>query len=173
MTTQTRDQSYTVTFTVDRTPQQVFDAINDVRGWWSQEVVGVTDEVGGVFRYRYQDVHRCTVRVTELVPGRRVAWLVEDNYFDFVQDQAEWEGTAIVFDITDTDGGAEVRFTHVGLAPQFECYDVCSTAWGGYVDGSLRDLITTGRGRPNPAEGGEAADHQDPATAHRATRPPA
>lgn len=165
MTTQA--QSYRTTFTVDRTPQAVFDAINDVRGWWSQEVVGVTDEVGAQFDYHYKDVHRCTLRVTELVPGRRVAWLVVDNYFDFVADQQEWKGTSIVFDIRDTGGGAEVVFTHVGLAADFECYDVCSNAWHGYVDGSLRELITTGRGRPNPAEEGQAPAHQAAADAHR------
>lgn len=59
------DQNYTRTFTVDQSAADVFDAINDVRGW---------------------------------------------------------------------------------------CYDVCSDAWGGYITGSLRDLITTGEGQPNPSE---------------------
>jgi hypothetical protein len=35
------------------------------------------------------------------------------------------------------------------LVPQFECYDSCSDAWGGYVKGSLRSLITKGKGWPN------------------------
>lgn len=161
---------YTAGFAVDRTPQEVFDAINDVRGWWSQEVVGVTDRVGAEFDYHFRDVHRCTMRVTELVPGRRVAWLVVDNYFDFVDDQEEWKGTRIVFDIAATADGAEVRFTHVGLAPQLECYDVCSNAWAGYVDGSLRSLITTGQGQPNPKEDGDAPAHQEQATVHRVSR---
>ncbi len=81
-------ESYTSTFTVGHTVDQVFDAVNNPRGWWSQEIVGATDQVGAEFEYHYKDVHRCTVRVTELVPGRRVAWLVVDNYFNFVQDQA-------------------------------------------------------------------------------------
>lgn len=85
------EHSYTATFTVDRPAQEVFDAINDVRGWWSQEVVGDTDQVGAQLQYHYQDVHRCTLRVTELRPGRKVAWRVLDNYFNFVQDQAEWK----------------------------------------------------------------------------------
>jgi len=159
---------YTTTVRVDRKPQEVFDAINDVHGWWSQEVTGVTDRIGAEFDYHYQDVHRCTLRVADLVPGRTVAWLVVDNYFDFVTDQEEWKGTRIVFDIAETPEGAEVRFTHEGLAPRLECYDVCSNAWGGYLHGSLKDLITTGQGRPNPKEHGEAPAHQDQATVHRA-----
>ena len=63
--------------------------------------------------------------------------------------------------------GAEVRFTHVGLVPQYECYDVCSNAWSGYLGGSLRNLINTGKGQPNPKEGGDAPAHQHAADVAR------
>ncbi|WP_433257794.1 SRPBCC family protein [Streptosporangium sp. CA-135522] len=167
-----RKQSFTTTFSVDRSPQEAFEAITDVRGWWSQEVEGVTDRVGGEFDYHYKDVHRCTIRVTELVPGRKVAWLVLDNYFDFIEDQAEWKDTEVVFEISERDGGAEVHFTHVGLVPQYECYDVCSNAWGGYIGGSLRNLINTGEGQPNPKQDGNAPAHQHAAAVLRTRRSP-
>jgi hypothetical protein len=165
-------QNYTSTFSVDRTPQEAFAAITDPRGWWSEEIKGVTDEVGGEFDHHFKDVHRCRIRVTELVPGRKVAWRVLDNYFNFITDQAEWKDTEIVFEISETDGGAEVRFTHVGLVPQYECYDVCTNAWGGYIGGSLRNLINTGTGQPNPKENGNAPEHQHAATVQRAKRSP-
>jgi hypothetical protein len=167
-----REQSFTTAFSVNRTPREAFEAITNVRGWWSQEIEGVTDQVGGEFDYHYKDVHRCRIRVTELVPGRKVAWLVLDNHFDFIDDQSEWKDTEVVFEISDKDGGTEVRFTHIGLVPQYECYDVCSNAWGGYISGSLRDLIDKGEGRPNPKEGGNIPDHQGAATALRARRSP-
>ncbi len=166
------EQHFTTTFSVDRTPQDAFEGIVNVRGWWSEDAAGVTDQVGGEFVHRYQDVHRCTIRVTELVPGRKVAWLVVDNYFNFIEDQAEWKGTEIIFEIAEKEGGAEVHFTHVGLVPQYECYDVCSNAWGGYLSGSLRNLINTGVGQPNPAAGGEAPAHQNAASELRAEHAP-
>jgi hypothetical protein len=94
-----------------------------------------------------------------------------DNYFDFVQDQDEWKDTDIVFDITETSDGTEVRFTHAGLTPQFQCYDVCSNAWTGYLTGSLRELILTGQGQPNP-KGGDTPEHQEAAIEHRSKRAP-
>ena len=144
------DQSFTTTFTVDRCPQEVFDAINDVRAWWSAEIEGPTDVAGEAFTFRVKDIHRSRIRVTELVPGQRVVWRVLENYMNFVEDQDEWVGTEIRFDLTERepDSGTDVRFTHVGLLPEFECYDVCSRAWSYYLAESLPNLVTSGQGRP-------------------------
>jgi uncharacterized protein YndB with AHSA1/START domain len=142
------NESFTATFSVDRTPLEVFDAINDVRAWWSAEVDGPTDVEGEEFTFRVKDLHRSQIRVTELVPGERVVWTVLENHMSFVEDQTEWVGTEIRFDLTARDGGTEVRFTHVGLLPDHECYDVCSKAWGYYLSESLPNLVTTGQGRP-------------------------
>lgn len=152
-------QNYAVSFTVDESPQAVFDAINDVRGWWSEAEEGDTDRLGGVFYHHYQDVHRCTLKVTELVPGKKVVWHVLHNDFNFIRDRTEWNGTDVVFEIARNGGQTELRFTHQGLVPDYECYDVCSNAWGQYITGSLCKLITTGKGEPNPAEG--HAEHQE------------
>jgi hypothetical protein len=141
--------SFATAFTVSQSADEVFAAINNVRGWWSGDIDGSTDELGAEFTYRYQDVHRSKQRITEFVPGRRVAWHVVDGYLKFVKDKTEWTGTDITFDISQVAGGTEVRFTHVGLVPDYECFESCSSAWGFYINSSLRDLITTGKGDPN------------------------
>ena len=145
-------QDYSITFLMDNTPQEAFDAINDVRGWWSQAIEGDTNRFGAEFKYHYQDVHRCTFKITEFVPGNKVVWHILDNYFNFTEDKTEWTGTDIVFEIARKGDKTEVHFTHVGLVPAYECYDVCSNAWGSYITSSLRNLITTGKGQPNPIE---------------------
>jgi hypothetical protein len=147
-----KEDSYTTTFTVDQSPAQAFAAITNVRGWWSGEIDGRTDELGAQFTYRYQDIHRSKQEITELIPGKRVAWHVLDGYLSFIADKTEWTGTDITFDIAATDSGTEVRFTHAGLVPQGECFDSCSNAWGFYINTSLRNLITAGAGQPNDKE---------------------
>jgi hypothetical protein len=151
------DQNYTTTFTVDQTPEEVFAAINNVRGWWSEEIEGSTDKLGDEFTYHYQDVHRCKMKLTEVIPGKKVVRLVLDNYFNFIKDKTEWKGTEITFEISKKDNKTEVRFTHLGLVPKYECYDICSNAWGTYINGSLKNLITTGKGEPNQKEKGAPA----------------
>lgn len=142
----TRD--YTISYTVEQSPEQVFDAINNVRGWWSEEIEGRTDKLGAEFRFHYQDLHRTTQKITELVPGKKVVWHVIDSQINFVKDKAEWQGTDVVFEIVKKGRKTEVRFTHVGLVPSIECYGNCSGAWGFYVNESLRGLIATGKGQP-------------------------
>jgi hypothetical protein len=146
------NQNYTTSFTVDQTPEEAFAAINNVRGWWSQAIEGDTDKLDAVVYYHYQDLHRCTFKITEFMPGKKVVWHVLQNYFPFVQDKTEWTGTDVVFEIMKKEEKTEVRFTHVGLVPAYECYTVCSDGWGTYINGSLRSLITTGKGQPNVGE---------------------
>ena len=143
------DSSYSTSFTVDRTPEQVFDAINDVRGWWMTKIDGDNGAVGDEFSYRVPDVHSCTMRVTERVPGRRVVWTVVDNHMTFIDDQSEWIGTEIRFELSAKDGGTELRFTHDGLVPSYQCFEVCHNAWTFYVGDSLRRLAATGVGEPS------------------------
>jgi hypothetical protein len=143
-------RNFSVTILVDQSPREVFDAINDVRGWWSEEIEGPTDQLGAEFEFHYQDLHRSTQKITEWVPGKKVVWQILDSQLNFVADKREWNGTEVVFEIAQKRGKTELRFTHVGLVPTFECYGDCSGAWGFYVNDSLRSLITTGKGQPNP-----------------------
>ncbi len=144
--------NFTTTISVDQTPEEAFAAINKVRGWWSENIEGSTAELGDEWTYRYKDAHRCTMKVTEMVPSQKGVWLVVDNYFNFTADKTEWKNTKVVFEISTQGNKTEIRFTHQGLVPAYECFDVCSNAWGSYIGGSLRSLITTGKGMPNPKE---------------------
>jgi len=150
----TESKDYSVTFLVDKTPEEAFDAIANVRGWFTQAIEGDTDRLGAVFYYHYQDNHRCTFKMTEFVPGKKMVWHVLQNYFKFTKDTTEWTGTDVVFEIGRKGDQPEVRFTHIGLVPAYECYDVCASSWKSII-GSLSDLITTGKGHPLTIEASE------------------
>ena len=146
------DKNFTTTFTVDQSLEEAFTAINNVRRWWSGEIEGSTDKRGDEFSYQYQDVHRSKQKITELIPGKKVVWHVLDGHLNFVQDKTEWKGTDITFEVSKKGNKTEIRFTHLGLVPELECFNACSNAWGSYINGSLRSLITTGKGEPNKKE---------------------
>jgi hypothetical protein len=137
-------QDYTASFSVDLTPKEVFDAINNVRGWWEGGIEGSTNKVGGVFTYRYGDFHRSKQKISELIPGKKVVWLVVEGGPNFVKDRSEWKGTKVIFEISKKSNKTEVRFTHQGLVPRLECYNSCTDAWGPIIRNNLRSLITRG-----------------------------
>ena len=139
----------TITLRLSQTPAQVFTAVNNVRGWWSGTIEGDTDRLGSEWTYRYQDIHYSKQKITELIPDRRVVWHVEESYLQFVENTNEWNDTDIIFEITNSNGQTELRFTHKGLTPAVDCYDGCSPAWRFYIEDSLQQLITTGAGNPN------------------------
>jgi hypothetical protein len=143
---------FTNTLLVDNSPVEVFNAINNVRGWWSKEIEGSTDKLNEEFSYHYKDVHYCKIKIIEIIPDKKIVWLVLDNHFNFTKDTSEWKDTKITFDIAKKENKTQLRFTHLGLVPQYECYDICSTAWTDYLDNSLSSLIATGKGHPNKKE---------------------
>jgi hypothetical protein len=142
-------QGFTTTYSVDKTPKEVCDAIMDVRSWWTGDVAGSSRELGDEFSYRYPGVHYSKQKITELIPNERVVWRVVDSRLEGREDPSEWTGTDLIFDVSEKEGRTEIHFAHQGLVPRFECFEACSSAWGFYINVSLRRLITTGEG-PTP-----------------------
>jgi len=139
---------FTTMLLVDQTSQEVFNAITNVRCWWSENIEGGTAKLNDEFLYHYKDVHICKMKLIEVIPNKKVVWLVIDNYFNFTKDKNEWKGNKVVFEITQKDNKTQLKFTQEGLVPAYECYNVCHDAWTGYIRNSLYKLITTGKGEP-------------------------
>ena len=155
--------SYTATFTVSQSPSEVYEAVRDVRSWWNARITGDATDVGDVFIQEAPGLHRAELQVTAAEPGRRMVWRVVASDMTFLEDTTEWVGTDIVFEIDSTDDGSRLRFTHRGLMPGQECYNICENAWGGYM-ASLQSLITTGVGRPGEDSVADDVAERDQAT---------
>lgn len=146
-------QDYTTSIVVDQNPNEVFNAINNVRGWWSETVEGGTEKLNDEFVYRHKDMHYSKQRLIEVVPGKKVVWLVTDSQLSFIKgNKNEWTGTEVSFDITSKGKKTEILFTHRGLVPDVECFTACSRGWNYYLYNSLSKLIATGKGEPDLKE---------------------
>ena len=181
-----QNQDFTTTILVDQTPHEIFKAITNPRAWWSEEIEGGTDKLNDEFNYRFEDIHRCRLKITDIIPDQKVVWLVLDNHFkpgifedtsrlmsewdtkrqntttgtpddvsnpshgiDLATNKAEWVDTKIVFEIVEKENKTQLRFTHLGLVPEYECFEVCVNGWTHYIRQSLFGFITTGKGLPN------------------------
>ncbi len=67
---------FTTAILVGQTPKEGFNAINNVRGWWSEEIEGGTDQLNDVWNYRYKDIHLCKIKIVESIPDKKVVCLL-------------------------------------------------------------------------------------------------
>ncbi len=151
--TELNERSFTTSIMVDESPMEAFVAINAVQRWWTENLTGGSQNLNDEFEVRFGDIHYSKQKVTELIPARKVAWLVTASRLGFVKDESEWTNTKVSFEICRRGNKTEVCFTHSGLVPELECFNDCSTVWIDYIK-SLQKLISTGKGEPAAKETG-------------------
>ncbi|MDQ3291491.1 MAG: SRPBCC domain-containing protein, partial [Bacteroidota bacterium] len=141
-----KEQDFHISILVNATPQQAFTSINNVTQWWTENLEGRSQKLHDEFTVRFGDVHYSKQKLVEVIPDKKVVWLVTDSQLNFIQDKKEWTNTRVVFEIIPQNNRTQIYFTHVGLAPEIECFTACSNAWSRYIRESLFNLITTGKG---------------------------
>jgi hypothetical protein len=142
-----KEQNFTTTIVVDQTPNQVFNAVIKPQFWWPGEIKGSSDKLDDEFAYRYKDLHLSKQKIVEMVPDQKVVWLVTESEINYAEDKREWTDTKISFEISRQHNKTQLRFTHLGLNPEIECFDSCSNSWSQIIQQSLFSLITTGKGK--------------------------
>jgi hypothetical protein len=147
-----KDQDYSISIAVNAPPAVAFKSVNNVTKWWTENLEGSSQKLDDEFTVRFGDVHVSTQKLVEVIPDKKVVWLVTDSKLNFTKDKREWTGTKISFEISIQNDKTQVRFTHQGLG-KYECFDACSNAWGEYIQQSLLSLINTGKGKPTLQEG--------------------
>jgi len=142
-----KNKNFTATLIVDQTPEEVFNVVRNVRGWWSgyysEEIKGDTENLNDEFSFRAGGgAHYSRQKLVEVIADKKVVWLVTDSKLDFLEKKDEWTGTKVIFDISKKDNKTQLVFTHEGLIPEIECYNSCAPAWSQYLQNKLLPLIT-------------------------------
>lgn len=147
-----KEQDYHTSISADATSLEAFNCIISVTKWWTENLEGSSQKPDDEFTVRFGDVHYSKQKLVEVVPGKKVVWLVTDSKLNFLKDKHEWTNTKISFEISTQNDKTKIHFTHIGLVPEIECFDACSNAWSQYIQQSLWRLITTGKGQPEKKE---------------------
>lgn len=134
-------------FLLDQPPAAVFNAVQDVKKWWSgfyqEQIEGNTTKLDEEFTFLAAGgAHYSKQKLVEIVPNKRLVWLVTDSELTFLEDKHEWIGTKFGFEISQQGVRTKLSFTHVGLIPEVECYEDCTMGWTQYLKALVRNLET-------------------------------
>ncbi len=120
--------------------------INNVPEWWGISFSGNSKKQNDKFIVKMSGDSFFNFTLEELIPDKRVVWLVTDCYMPWYCDKNEWTNPKLIFDISENNGVTTLNFTHEGLTPEVECYNDCETGWTHWITTSLLSYFTTGKG---------------------------
>src|SRR6516162_5694516 len=88
---------YTVAIEVAKSPKDIFNhLLHDIAEFWPEDVEGEGSKLNDEFIFKTGNSHYSKNKVIELVPNKKLVWLVTDSYRKM--DNFEWTGTKMIFE---------------------------------------------------------------------------
>jgi uncharacterized protein YndB with AHSA1/START domain len=111
-------------------------------GWWSRRVSLTGAGAGSEVRFVFDGDFNPVMQVVEAVDPRLLRWRC-------VRGHPNWQDNTFTFELVALpDGRTRLRFTQdYAVELSDDDYGIYNFNWGYYLE-SLRELLTTGTGRP-------------------------
>ena len=140
-------QDFSHSLTVKATPAQAMEKISQVDKWWAKNFKGSAAKLNDEFSVHFGDTF-VNFRISELIPEKKITWLVTDCNLSWIKDKKEWKDTEVIFTLSNMGETTRIDFVHMGISPESECYETCSPGWMHHLNDSLQKLIDNGEGFP-------------------------
>ncbi|MCD2257869.1 SRPBCC family protein [Psychroserpens luteolus] len=133
------DTDYHKQIDISASPKEAFKALTDhIHLWWSRTSDSVQKE-GGHFTIHFENGYWWTFKILEFTPNNEIIWKCIDGEPDF---NKEWIGHVLHWKITEANSKTIINFHQVGLTPDINCYEVCSTTWDMFITERLKDHLS-------------------------------
>jgi hypothetical protein len=84
--------------------------ISNVTEWWGITFSGSSEKQNDKFIVKMGGDSFFNFTVAELIPGKRVVWLITDCNMPWYSDKKEWANTRLIFDATENNGVTRSEF---------------------------------------------------------------
>jgi len=117
-----------------------------INGWWSKDCsVGETEGEGSLLKFDKQGtIVEMGFRTLTLTPNKKAVWECTEN------GNPAWIGTKIITEISESENGCEVVFSHAGFQEKWrgqEPFEMTKQGWVHFVN-SLVSYCQKGEGQP-------------------------
>lgn len=137
-----KEQSFSINIEIAAGLRDVFGSIVQIPKWWTEDFEGKCEKQGDEFTIHHPGAHYSKQRVTEVLPGKKLVWLVTDSTLDWLEhNKHEWTNTCMIFELTPYGDKTSLNFTHKGLVPMLECYERVSQGWTVVIKSRLANFI--------------------------------
>lgn len=137
------NKNYTATIEVTKSTKKVFNAIKNVAKWWSKDFEGNSTKLNDEFIINHPNQHYSKQKLFEIISGKKIVWMVTESKLNWIKsNKEEWTKTKMIFDISAKGDKTILQFTHEGLVPEKECYEMCSKGWDMVIKDRLFNYIT-------------------------------
>jgi len=141
------NKNFHKTIKVNASAEEAMKKISRVNKWWAKKVKGKTEKLNDKFNVDFGETF-VDFQISEVIPNKKVVWKVTDCNLHWINNKKEWNGTEVVFEISERKNSTQIDFSHVGLVPDAECYEDCKVGWTEHITGSLVKFINEGEGMP-------------------------
>ena len=140
------NKNFSRTITENISVSEAIKKICKVGEWWGVTCSGNSEKQDDKFVVKIGGDSFFNFAVAELIPNKKVVWLVTDCNMPWYFDKKEWKNTKMIFDLSENHEVPTLNFTHEGLTPEVECYKGCEFGWTHWITRSLFSFLTTGKG---------------------------
>lgn len=144
--------SFTTKVLIKGSKEDVFKAISQhVQKWWGNTDSPVS-KIGDEFTTSFDKTY-WKFKISKYLPFSKIVWNCIDAkhiHSGYNGIEKEWIGTSVNW-LLEEKGKEEtlLHFTHNGLVPELNCYEICFPAWERFVIQSLKNFVETGVGMPH------------------------
>jgi len=142
-----QQQDFSLGLTVKASAKETMQKISQIDSWWAKIFKGQAGKLNDEFSVYFGDTY-VNFRISEVIPDKKIVWLVTDCDLHWIKDRKEWKSTEVIWSLTEKDGKTQIDFVHKGMTPESECYESCKPGWTHHLKDSLLILIEKGKGLP-------------------------
>ncbi|MDF1697945.1 MAG: hypothetical protein P1U56_19010 [Saprospiraceae bacterium] len=118
--------------------------------WWGK-VDNSISKIGDEFSIYFGETE-WRFKIIEYVPFEKITWhCIKATHIhgDLIDIEEEWLNSKMYWKILDRNGETEISFSHIGLTPALNCFDVCRKGWDFFISTSLKNYLDSGKGNPH------------------------
>jgi hypothetical protein len=142
-----KQEDFSYGLAVKASAKEAMEKISQVNLWWAKKFKGHASKLNDEFSVYFGDTF-VNFRISEVIPGKKITWLVTDCNLHWIKDRKEWKNTEAIWTLAEKGGKTQIDFVHKGVIPESECYDSCKAGWTHHLEDSLLKLINEGKGFP-------------------------